>query len=832
MKENKISGAILSIALSTLGSTSSAAMISSDLDRSTSDIQTTRTLKPGSEFEALYTGEGAIQLDTHAIPYSSADLNGDVVVNSLDISRLSSCFGQNPLMNNDCKVADVDADGDIDREDFSFVSARLGEAYPGNLYPSHSVHYRSEEMVWSIALGDVNGDDFLDMAIVDVDYSHGCRLIVLLGDGAGDFQEHWGFGMEASIQKVVFDDVNSDGFLDLVLATHTGVQVRFGNGDGSFQEELDVVSVPYYTYGDRYSMVLGDVNKDGASDLVLAFEHWGSDLDMDISNAIVVLGNGDGSFQTPQELHINGGKALLDDINNDGTLDLAIVNGDGISLSLGKGDGTFQAPQLLESGGDNILLGDLNGDNVSDLLVTRNDMVSVRLNNGDGNFQTPQSFPLDHDPGPADLSDLNGDGIQDLVGSSGVVLLSKGDGSFQAPLLTGIWLVENSSMVFGDVNNDSHLDLARFSRTGGTSVLLGNGDGSFQALRQFAVGDGPGSVALGDMNHDGNLDIAVANARSNDVSVLLGNGKGYFQEAQSFTAGDNPKSVKLGDLNGDGVLDLAVANESSVDVSVLLGNGDGSFQSQQRYMAGHLPRQLFLDDLNSDGVIDLVVINEYYELDNPKDTDVSVLLGNGDGSFQTQQRYIVGESSSYVDLGDANGDSVVDLVVCGALWSSGCHSLLGNGDGSFQTSQRPAVDVTPDPVDVSMDGSPRGLLALGDMNGDGILDTAQTDKVQLGQGDGTFPVVQHIATEYQLHSVILGDLNNDNALDLVAFGEGSTISLLLGNGDGGTITQQHFLAVGSAWTLGDLNNDGRLDLVGVNAQSNSVTILLNRGNNR
>ena len=152
-------------------------------------------------------------------------------------------------------------------------------------------------------------------------------------------------------------------------------------------------------------------------------------------------------------------------------------------------------------------------------------------------------------------------------------------------------------------------------------------------------GTAPYALVAGDFNGDGRTDLAVANIGSNDVSVLLGNGDGTFQDQVRYAAGDEPFALVAGDFNGDGRTDLAVANAGSNDVSVLLGNGDGTFQDQVRYAAGDEPFALVAGDFNGDGRTDLAVAN--YD-----SGDVSVLLGNGDGTFQDQVRYAAGDRAS------------------------------------------------------------------------------------------------------------------------------------------------------------------------------------------
>ena len=144
---------------------------------------------------------------------------------------------------------------------------------------------------------------------------------------------------------------------------------------------------------------------------------------------------------------------------------------------------------------------------------------------------------------------------------------------------------------------------------------------SFIARADLEVGTNPRSVAVGDFNGDGRPDLAVANGNSNAVSVLLGNGDGTFQPALSFDAGNHPSSVAVGDFNGDGRPDLAVSNFTSKNVSVLLGNGDGTFQSARTFGAGSYPHSVAVGDFNGDGRLDLAAANA-------NSNDVSVLLNN------------------------------------------------------------------------------------------------------------------------------------------------------------------------------------------------------------
>ena len=274
----------------------------------------------------------------------------------------------------------------------------------------------------------------------------------------------------------------------------------------------------------------------------------------------------------------------------------------------------------------------------------------------------PQGQKFDEGTSPLSVAvaDLNADGIPDLVTANGAsddvsVLLGSGDGTFQAQQTFPVG-TNPQSVAAADLNADGVPDLVTANAgSNDVSVLLGSGGGTFQAQQTFPVGSGPFSVAVADLNTDGVPDLVTANAGSNDVSVLLGSGGGTFQAQQTFPVGDSQQSVAAADLNADGIPDLVTANRFSDNVSVLLGNGDGTFQAQQSFPVGDRPFLVAVADLNADGVPDLVTANA-------GSNDVSVLLGNGDGTFQAQQTFPVGNGPQSVAAADLNTDGVPDLV--------------------------------------------------------------------------------------------------------------------------------------------------------------------------
>jgi hypothetical protein len=347
------------------------------------------------------------------------------------------------------------------------------------------------------------------------------------------------------------------------------------------------------------------------------------------------------------------------------------------SLSGWDGSFTVLGNQGTGSAPSSVAGGDFNGDGKPDLAVAniQSNNVSVLLGNGDGTFQTAVNYPVGGSPSSVAVGDLNGDGKLDLVvansGSNTVsVLLGNGNGTFQAAINHA---VGNSpkSVAIGNFNGDGKLDLAVANPGSNTvSVLLGNGDGTFGITQSYNIGNNPCSVAIGDFNGDGKADLVTADY-SGGVSILLGNGAGLFSWAGDYVSGDSPVSVAVGDLNGDGKLDLATANYDGNDVSILLGNGDGTFGMPARYSTSSSnPDNVILTDINGDGRADVVVAS--WDWSN----SVSILLNNGDGSLQSPLTSATGYASA-VTAADFNGDSLMDLAIT-RQYEGGVTVLLGN----------------------------------------------------------------------------------------------------------------------------------------------------------
>jgi hypothetical protein len=335
----------------------------------------------------------------------------------------------------------------------------------------------------------------------------------------------------------------------------------------------------------------------------------------------------------------------------------------------------FQSKRDYEAGTGpySLATGDFSNNGHADLVVANPDdgTITLLMGQGDGSFASKLEHQLVTSPIAFTVGDFDGDGNLDLgvlaltAARSHVlvVFFGNGDGSFGRDTS---YPIDNrfvvASLASGDFNGDGYLDLA-VARTdyNTVQVLLNNGDGSFQDGVDYITGGQTFAVATGDLDGDGNLDLVVSNIYGEGtLSVLLGSGDGSFHPPSEFAVGDfnlaNPYHIVLGDLNNDGVLDLAVTIRRAGSISVMLGNGDGSFGDRVNYMTGDDPRSAVVSDLNDDGIPDLAVANT-------GDDTVLVLFGSGDGGFQSKTVLSAGEGVSFVDSADFDGDGRPDLAV-------------------------------------------------------------------------------------------------------------------------------------------------------------------------
>jgi hypothetical protein len=349
------------------------------------------------------------------------------------------------------------------------------------------------------------------------------------------------------------------------------------------------------------------------------------------------------------------------------------------------------------------------------------------------------------------------------------------------------------------------------------------------------VGEEPGSVMLADVNHDGHLDILVANTKSENLTVLLGDGKGHFAEAAGspFACGKSPNDIAVGDFNGDGNLDLVIANTGTPYLTVLLGDGKGGFKASAKspFAAASNPHVhgVAVGDFNGDGKLDVVT-------DSWGNNQILMLAGDGAGNLNGPGRIFNVGKRPYERLrtADFNKDGKMDVVTTD-LEQNAVTVLLGDGKGGF--NEAPG---SPFPA-----GRAPWAVAIDDINKDGNLDLAVIPyapdvpdpkqvglTVLLGDGKGGFRMMR--GSPFSLAGcggpdrIAAGDVNGDGLRDIVvSCAESNSLVFFMGTRDGGfQISSKSLKEIGwSGLAIGDLNGDGKDDVVVSNSKSGTVTIL-------
>jgi len=353
--------------------------------------------------------------------------------------------------------------------------------------------------------------------------------------------------------------------------------------------------------------------------------------------------------------------------------------------------------------------------------------------------------------------------------------------------------------IAADLSADGKADLAG-AGANAVSVMLGNGDGTFRPKTDFPIGIQTQAVAAGDFNSDGKMDLVVTlNSPQFSLALLTGTGTGNFNAPTFFpnTSGFDSPAIAATDLNGDGKLDLVVMHNiacfsapcrAARSITILLGNGNGTFQTPSEIDVGTGPNSMAVLDLNRDGIKDVAI--------GGGNTEFSVLLGAGDGTFVQQPvvTLVPGgdlfSACNDIGVGDLNRDGIPDLVV--PLGNGeGNAILIGNGNGTFQVRSRIQIDETFAPLHV----------AVADYNRDGLLDIARTMgdgtnglmQILRGNGDGTFQAPNRYLVPPPSRGgimILAGDWNSDAKPDIafVEGGAGAPLIDVLTNTTGGAGT--------------------------------------------
>ncbi|CAF0853554.1 unnamed protein product [Adineta steineri] len=697
---------------------------------------------------------------------------------------------------------------------------------------------------YAIAAADFNGDNRLDIAVVNYDYNY-VDIVLTYRNYTFLSQNTYPTGTQSYPGSVVVADFNNDKLLDIAVANAgtNNIGIFLGYGNNTFSTEITYSTS---NYSKPNSITIGDFNNDKQVDIIVT--------NSGTNNIGIFLSYGNGTFSNQTTYSTGNGSAPQDlavgDFNNDGQLDVVVANywDFNIGIFLGYGNGTFSTQQIYPTGNlsrpRSVAIGDFNNDSRLDIAVANYGgyNVGVFLGYGNGAFADQISYLAPIGTGPYDITigDLNNDDHQDIIitlltGQSILIFFGYGNGTFvQGNTYSTGSGSQPLSITVGDVNNDNQLDIVVANcLTDNVFIFFGEGGGTFPVQRTYSTGNNscPSWIVLDDINNDSIPDIVVADNGTNMIGIFLGSTymNGILEDTYSTGSSPHPHGLALGDFNHDGQLDIVIANYNLNNVGVLLGHTNGTFPLQTVFSTGDLsfPTAVAVDDLNNDNELDIIVAISATE-------NVGILFGYGNGSFTNLDLYSTGVGSipQAVTTGDFNNDKKLDIVVIDS-GTDRIVTLLKYDTGSFRKQITYSTGT----------GSTPRAVAAADLNNDGWLDfvsgNSGTDNVGifLGLGNGIFSNQATYSTGIRsvTLAVTIADLNNDSYLDIVvanAFTDNVGIFLGFGNG---TFTDQTTFYTGtnsgpSGVIIADFNNDNRLDIAIALQLSGQMGVLLAQGN--
>ena len=718
----------------------------------------------------------------------------------------------------------------------------------------------------AVLVGDLNNDGRPDLVYLTGNTLSGV-LHPMLSHADDTYSETASIPLPNNSPRCLLVDLNGDGVLDIVCGTNgsqnESIAVFLGRGDGTFGAPLTSATPVMQSYSQAVYLPVAaaDLNHDGKTDIVL-FANGSAQV-------LTMLGDGTGHF-TPGPAIAAGNDAVtaaLVDLDGDGNLDL-YLSGFGGSVLLGRGDGSFTYLEHTLDG----LLRDVDGDGRLDLIGNGPNGLTAYRGTGNGHFDATnplfqQAFPADASTtnsvanfaGILAYQDVNGDGVPDVVASSGdgmSVLLAQSPLHFQVAshvpigqdLLDGAYF---TSVVVADMNRDGHADVVAAGPQG-VYLTYGRADGTFASADVYTSGANVTGGTLADFNGDGVLDVVTTG--DVQLNLSLGRKDGSFSPSQpiansSLFPSDYQRPLQgqivHGDFNGDGFQDILVTGSTDFygqQPYLFFGKGDGTFASPIKAPAfASGIAQAGVGDFDGDGRDDFAVANA------PAfgDSTINVYLSQGDGTFTKRSNV---SSIAGFRFADMDGDGKLDLL---ASSGSTITIRLGNGDGTFAA---PTATLTLLTSAASSD------IVVGDFDGDGKRDVAVLTSTVI---DPLFQVVSQAITRfyggtYPVFSapvttpitlpytgrLLAADLNGDGIDDLFYDsgnslyngGGGPGITFITGKADR-TVSAETTVVAGNTLlflTAADLNGDGRLDLIAgngdYNRHANSFTVLLNDGN--
>ena len=730
-------------------------------------------------------------------------------------------------------AADVNNDGHLDvvaaLNNESGISVLLGYGN-GTLFHADTFLTANDSFIYRIVVADLNNDGSVD--IITSDPYTGYPSLYF-GFGNGMFNTSAVFFDQFAFKPyfVQASDVNADLILDIAVCYSRhgcGIAILLGYGNGSFHRPLFVS-----TDDDcPNTFIIGDLNSDRRSDIVYT----------STSSAYVgvMLGRGDGTFENPTKYFcVRGSRPWsisLEHYNDDAFIDIAVtlIYDSSISVYLGFGNGSFEGPTRISIEKDSVPIAirfaDFDNDGQQDIAVASGETntLQIFLVHYDADFTIETSYTTGSNSHPVSVSagDLNDDGQWAIVvansGTDNLELFFHYDNDVfinRTSLSTGLASYPHS-VTIADFNRDHFMDIAVVNAWHDTMIVfLGSGNESFVTRNVYSTGvrSSPKSIVAGDLNSDGRTDVVIANPGSNDFAVFLAFDYISFTNHLINVPGmiSMPFFIITNDFNNDHLLDIAIVNIHSATLGIYLGYGNGTFSDQITYSTGpsSSPFSLASGDLNDDNCIDVVVANT-------DSSTISIFFGYCNGSFQSPISYSTGSSTEpySVAVADFNQDHHLDIVVTvgGNVDEHKIWVFLGSGDGSFRGVIGYSMNNQTNPVWVAVD----------DVNKDAIPDIVVANKftdnvcILFGYGNGSFGHGMTLFTgdDSGPTSIALGDLNGDDAIDIVVASHYSnTILLFFGDGNGSFFSPKTYVADSNAdlvaVIVSDINNDTILDIL-------------------
>ena len=711
------------------------------------------------------------------------------------------------------------------------------------------------------AVADVDDDGVLDVIVGPNDFS------VYTGNGDGTFSlVPAGPNANFKMSGFAVGDLNQDGIPDIVYAAPyvTAVGVLFGNGDGTFVQAAGTIAYPYDFSG---TFVVADFNGDGWPDILTedgnsrtVIDSLTTPTETATASATVSLplagthlaaaaypGDSNYKASTSGTIPLWGVPPATSTslgLTSAGSVVTSVAPGTVITLTatVAAGANPLTAGQVEFCDAATVSCSDIHLLGTSALSSSgtavfkfvpgagTHSYKAVFIENGYGLSSSSNAVSLTVGPAPRPVyTDATSISSQGYPGDYSLTAAVVGYGG-TAPVTGKVSFLDTT---FANKNLGT---VSLGSSTPGTGWLIS----PTQALGYAPLGE-----VQGDFNRDGIGDLALlwSSGQYGDgpysISILLGKGDGTFNTGPTFSTGIanqiNPY-MSSGDFNGDGKSDLAILSWNTGGftsyVTTFLSNGDRSFAAARTNVAYNqgvvggdgIPGSMVAADFNGDGKLDVAVVGDYISFGG-----VSILLGNGDGTFKAGTSFATSGDYGRVAVSDLNGDGIPDLVVTNYFEFGGSPTIfLGKGDGTF----------TSKPASFTLDYFPTSVV-VGDFNRDGVLDLAFSDlsgvEIALGNGDGTFKetAASPIVPPSELSSLVIGDFNHDGKLDIAGVDDyNDRIVLLIGAGDGSFTVTPTTPVVSPNWlgpfavVAADFNGDGVPDLAMLDKYQTNASILL------